>query len=393
MKTSIDYETGLIAFEIPQKNRKTLYFKEILQETDTKEGLQIPLGKDLNNNTYNIDLCSTPHLLISGTTGSGKSVFINTILLSLINNYKPNDLRLNLIDPKQVELSIYNNIKHVDEVTSSLTGAKKILNSALLEINRRYKSFEKINVRNIINYRKKTGYNMPYIVIVIDELADILLQDKKSKLKDDIKGEMTLENLICRIAQIGRACGVHLIVATQRPSSNIITGLIKANIPSRVAFAVSNKVDSRVILDQKGAEKLTGKGDMLFKMVGDEELHRLQGAYISDEEIENIIEELKPIDKTNISTEIEKNKKVLYEQSRKEMYQEYEKEQAYKKKNQETKNLIFNSLQYGCSIPRNRNIFNNKLYNIMLNWIFCTIKDKKYTIGFLDNIVYNISIL
>lgn len=373
IKMSIDYESGSIVFEIPNKNRQVLYFKETLQDIENPKGLQVAIGKDLNNNTYNIDLCTTPHLLVAGTTGSGKSIFINTILLNLLNNYTSKELNLFLIDPKKVELSIYKNVEQVKAITSNLAGAKQILTNILNEIDKRYKLLENSNTRNIINYNKKVTNKLPYILIVIDELADILLQDKKNKFKDDIKGEMTLENLICRIAQIGRACGVHLIVATQRPSSDIITGLIKANIPSRIAFAVSNKVDSRVILDTSGAEKLTGKGDMLLKMVGDEEIHRLQGAYISDEEIENIINELTPLKYTTVE---ENSKQEEFEKLHYVLQQQEQHKKTTKKNNNDIKNIIFNILQYTFSLPRNYNNIIDWIFIFVFFWILCTLKYK-----------------
>ena len=297
IKLTKDFETGGRVFEIPKKNRKILQLRELAPAWElgkNKEGLQICLGKDLNNNNYTINLCETPHLLIAGTTGSGKSVFINSILINLLNNYKKDYLELSLIDPKKVELSIYKNCEQVKEIANNLAETKQILKNVLLDIDYRYRQLESYNCRNIESYNKKViSTKFSYKVIVIDELADIILQDRQeqtSNRKNPLQ-EQSLESLICRIAQIGRACGVHLIVATQRPSSDIITGLIKANIPSRVAFSVSTGIDSRVILDDKGAEKLTGKGDMLFKMVGDEEIHRIQGAYVSDEEIEKNVEE------------------------------------------------------------------------------------------------------
>lgn len=288
-------------FEIPNKRRKTLKINDLgYYMPDEKKGLYVPFGKDLNNKTYTVNLCETPHLLVAGTTGSGKSVFINCILSTLIRNYDKDYLQLSLIDPKKVELSIYKNAKQVKEIATNLQEARNILENALTEIDNRYKTLELSNCRNIESYNNKNTYNkMKYNVIVVDELADVILQDRKES-KDRLKrGEISsnsLEAMLCRIAQIGRACGVHLIVATQRPSSDIITGLIKANFPSRVAFSVSSRIDSRVILDDKGAEKLTGKGDMLFKMVGDEELNRLQGAFITDEEIENVVNENKDIE-------------------------------------------------------------------------------------------------
>ena len=349
VKFSIDFKSGNIVFEIPKKNRTTLYFKDIEYKKDSsEEGLQVCFGKDLNNNNFIVDLCQMPHLLIAGTTGSGKSMFINSILINLLNNYDIKYLQISLIDPKKVELSIYKDVSQVKEIANNLQDTKSILTNALIEIDRRYKLLENNNCRTITSYNKKTNNKLAYKLIVIDELSDILLQDRKSKIRQNINNEISIEDLIVRIAQIGRACGVHLIVATQRPSSDVITGLIKANIPSRVAFSVSSKVDSRIILDTKGAEKLTGKGDMLLKMIGNEELYRLQGAYISDEEVESITNKLRV---ANIE-EIQKRQKLLEQkrqeqiiQSKKEQQQiEYQKMQQEKKKKEEQRIIIFYNL-------------------------------------------------
>lgn len=309
IKFTIDFENGGIVFEIPKKTRQTLYFDDLQSPTNAENGLQVCFGKDLNNNDFMVNLCETPHLLIAGTTGSGKSMFINSILINLLKTYKKDDLELYLIDPKRVELNIYKDTCQVKAFVDTLEKTKSLLALSIAEIEERYKKMEKINCRNIISYNKKTTAKLPYKLIIIDELADIILQDKKNKLKNDLQGFDTLENQIVRIAQIGRACGVHLIVATQRPSSDVITGLIKANIPSRVAFSVSSKIDSRIILDEKGAEKLTGKGDLLFKMVGDEELHRLQAPLVTDENIEKIVANNKDFSKINEAIEKEQQKK------------------------------------------------------------------------------------
>lgn len=287
-KINLTFENGYLVFEIPRKSKKTLYFDDVKVDIDnTKPGLNVFLGKDLNNSDYIIDITKTPHLLISGTTGSGKSVLINTILVNLINTYSKEQLKISLIDPKRVELSIYKTIEQVTDFADNLEKAKLILQNALVETEKRYKILEQSGFRNIANYNANTTNKLNYKLIVIDELADILLQDKKNHKRGS--KEPTLENLIVRIAQIGRAAGVHLIVATQRPSSDVITGLIKANIPSRIALSVSSATDSRVILDIKGAEKLTGNGDLYYKAVGSDELVRLQGAYLSDEAIEKFI--------------------------------------------------------------------------------------------------------
>ncbi len=339
IKFTTDFETSGIVFEIPKKNRKTLYLKDIEYIDKEKKGLKVCLGKDLNNKNYVVNLCDTPHLLIAGTTGSGKSIFINSMIINLLNNYKKDYLEMSLIDPKKVELSIYKNCEQVKEIANNLIETKQILKNTLLEIDYRYRQLETYNCRNIESYNKKViNAKFAYKVIIIDELADIILQDRQEETanrKNPLQ-EQSLEALLCRIAQIGRACGVHLIVATQRPSSDIITGLIKANIPSRVAFSVSTKVDSRVILDEKGAEKLTGKGDMLLKMVGDEKIHRLQGAYVSDEEIDKAVDE-----NTNLE-EIKRQQaeKLVIALKEKQIQEEKQQQRIEQQKKQKKSNII-----------------------------------------------------
>ena len=294
VKISIDTINNSIIFEIPKKTRQVLYFRDIIQIEENKKGLQVALGKDLNNNIFKVNLCKMPHLLVAGTTGSGKSVFINSIILNLLYNYTPQELNLILIDPKKVELSMYDGIPHLKtEIATDTETAKKSLDYAIKEMLKRYKQLQNAKVRSIESYNEKASEKMPYLLIIIDELADLMLSEVKTKLGADLTGSPKLENKICRIAQMGRACGVHLIVATQRPSTDVITGLLKANIPSKIAFSVSNIYDSKTILDKTGAEKLTGNGDMYFKQVGSEELIRLQGAFISDTETEKIIEYIK----------------------------------------------------------------------------------------------------
>ena len=291
VKISIDNLQNSIIFEIPKKTRQKLYFRDIIKQNENKKGLQVALGKDLNNNIFSIDLCKMPHLLIAGTTGSGKSVFINSIILNLLYNYTPQELNFILIDPKRVELSIYNNIPHLKTETATDTEtAKKCLDFAIGEMMTRYEKMQGLKVRSIESYNEKSSEKMPYLVIIIDELADLMLSEVKTKLGADITGATKIDEKICKIAQMGRACGIHLLVATQRLSTDVITGLLKANIPSRVAFSVANIYDSKTILDKTGAEKLTGSGDMLFKEIGSDELVRLQGAFISDTETTKIIE-------------------------------------------------------------------------------------------------------
>ena len=233
------------------------------------------------------DIAKMPHLLIAGATGSGKSVCINTLIMSILYKAKPSEVKLIMVDPKVVELSVYNGIPHL--LLPVVTDPKKAaaaLNWAVAEMNRRYKLFSDMKVREIKGFNKKVGKDspewMPQIVIIVDELADLMMVSSKE-----------VEEAICRLAQLARAAGIHLVIATQRPSVNVITGLIKANVPSRIAFAVSSQVDSRTILDGAGAEKLLGKGDMLFFPSGYPKPVRVQGAFVSDNEVSDVVEFIK----------------------------------------------------------------------------------------------------
>lgn len=290
-----DNTSGCIVFEIPKEERESLSFEELQKDyVKCKNGLYVNLGQDTQNNIYNLDLCKTPHLLISGTTGSGKSVLINSILTSLLMNYAPSELELVLVDVKQVEFSIYKNIPHLlTKTITDLKDTKIILNECIETINKRYEILKENNCRNIQEYNRINLQNMKYRLIVIDELAELFMLENKSRFRADLEGYDRIENQLCRIAQIGRACGVHLILATQRPSTDVITGLLKSNIPSRICLSVSSAVDSKVVLDTTGAEKLTGKGDMLLKLIGNNDLIRLQSAFISDEEQLNYINTIK----------------------------------------------------------------------------------------------------
>lgn len=290
-----DNTSGCIVFEIPKENRDVLTFEQLQKDyVKDSNGLYINLGEDTQNNIYNVDLCKTPHLLISGTTGSGKSVLVNTILTSLLLNYTPNELELILVDVKQVEFSIYKKIPHlICDTITNLQDTKIVLSECIEDISRRYETLKDSNCRNIQEYNRFNDVKMKYRLIVIDELAELFMLENKSRLRADLEGYDRIENQLCRIAQIGRACGVHLILATQRPSTDVITGLLKSNIPSRIALSVSSSVDSKVILDCLGAEKLTGKGDMLFKMIGNNDCIRLQSAFISDKEQEQYIDTIK----------------------------------------------------------------------------------------------------
>lgn len=280
----------VVGIEIPNKQIQTIYLREILESDIFKDAasfLTIALGKDIVGNPFITDLKKLPHLLIAGTTGSGKSVGINSIIVSLLYRNSPDNLKLMLIDPKMLEFSIYNDIPHL--LTPVITKSKQAiiaLNNMVLEMERRYQLMSKTKTKNIESYNKKAkkeGYEpMPYIVVTIDELADLMMTSGKE-----------VEYSIARLAQMARAAGIHLIVATQRPSVDVVTGLIKANLPSRISFKVGQKIDSKVILDSFGAESLLGRGDMLFTPPGITGLIRLHAPWVSESEIESIVEFLK----------------------------------------------------------------------------------------------------
>jgi len=278
----------VVGIEIPNEKVETIYLREILESEifkKAKSPLTIALGKDIVGAPFVTDLKKLPHLLIAGTTGSGKSVGINAMILSLLYRNSPDELKFLMIDPKMLEFSIFNDIPHL--LTPVITEPKKAimaLNSMVKEMERRYKLMSKARVKNIEGYNAKVGENekMPYIVIIIDELADLMMTSGKD-----------VEYSIARLAQMARASGIHLIVATQRPSVDVVTGLIKANLPSRISFKVGQKIDSKVILDQFGAESLLGRGDMLFTPPGITGLIRLHAPFTSEEEIEKVVEYLK----------------------------------------------------------------------------------------------------
>lgn len=280
-----------IGIEVPNKHVAAVSLREVLEspafQKETKH-LVVGLGKDIGGAPMTADLSKMPHLLVAGSTGSGKSVCINGIIISLLFRATPEDVRLILVDPKVVELTNYNGIPHL--LTPVVTEAKKAaaaLHWAVQEMERRYALFADCGVRDIVRYRSESESNpekekMPYIVVIIDELADLMMA-----------APVDVEDAICRLAQKARAAGIHLVLATQRPSVDVITGLIKANIPSRIAFAVSSQVDSRTILDMAGAEKLLGRGDMLYYPVGAPKPLRVQGAFVQDEDIEHVIDYIK----------------------------------------------------------------------------------------------------
>ncbi len=276
-----------IGIEVPNKVSKMVYLREILRSTEFRSNqspMTAVLGLDISGQPVVTDLKKMPHGLIAGATGSGKSVCINTILVSLLYKATPQEVKLMLIDPKMVELAPYNEIPHlVSPVITDVKAATAALKWAVEEMERRYELFAHTGTREITRYNQlvkehKQGEHLPYLVIVIDELADLMMVAPND-----------VEEAIARIAQKARACGIHLIVATQRPSVDVITGLIKANIPTRIAFSVSSQVDSRTIIDVAGAEKLLGKGDMLFLENGSSKAVRLQGTFVSDEEIDRVV--------------------------------------------------------------------------------------------------------
>jgi S-DNA-T family DNA segregation ATPase FtsK/SpoIIIE len=275
-----------VGIEVPNKSAALVTIREVLETAAFREGtnkLALGLGNDVSGQSIIADLTRMPHLLIAGATGQGKSVCINALITSLLFQVTPEHMRLLLIDPKRVELTGYNGLPHLAlPVLVESHQAAAALRWAVAEMDRRYKIFSAEGVRNIAAYNdkatQKLARQLPYIVIVIDELADLMMV---------AAGE--IEELICRIAQLARAVGIHLIIATQRPSTDIITGLIKANIPSRIAFAVGSQVDSRVILDSGGAEKLLGRGDMLYQPVDAGKPTRIQGAFVSDPEVEGVV--------------------------------------------------------------------------------------------------------
>ena len=277
----------VVGIEIPNNEIETIYLREILENDlfkKSKSPLVIALGKDIVGKPFVTDLAKLPHVLIAGTTGSGKSVGINAMILSLLYRNSPDNLKLMMIDPKMLEFSIYNDIPHL--LTPVITEPKKAiagLSNMVKEMERRYKLMSEAKVKNIENYNEKyPDHKMPYIVVIIDELADLMMTGGKD-----------VEYSIARLAQMARASGIHLIVATQRPSVDVVTGLIKANLPSRISFKVGQKIDSKVVLDQYGAESLLGRGDMLFTPPGSSTLVRLHAPFTTEEEIENIVEFLK----------------------------------------------------------------------------------------------------
>ncbi len=280
---------SVIGIEVPNKRIALVRLRELLELEEFKMApskLTFALGKDIAGAPKLADLSKMPHLLIGGATNSGKSVCLNSLIISIMSRSHPDEVKFSLIDPKRVELTLFNNAPHLSHpVVVDAKGAARALKAAIKEMERRYRLFAERGVRNIDSYnelvRKEDDEPLPHIVIVIDELADLMMQAGSE-----------FEKLICRIAQLARATGIHLVVATQRPSVNVITGLIKANIPSRIAFAVASQTDSRVILDCNGAERLIGRGDMLFQPIDSPKPIRIQGAFVSEQEVHRVVEVL-----------------------------------------------------------------------------------------------------
>lgn len=276
-----------IGIEVPNTKTEAVHLRDVLDCSDFKEargGIPVGLGKDIAGKPVITDLAKMPHLLVAGTTGSGKSVCVNTLISSILFSRKPEEVKLLLIDPKMVELSVYNGIPHLmAPVVTDMKKAAAVLRWAVREMEARYKAFAASGKRDVKSYNEAHPKEaMPLIVLIIDELADLMMT-----APDDI------EESISRLAQMARAAGIHMVLATQRPSVNVITGSIKANVPSRISFAVGSQIDSRTILDMAGAEKLLGKGDMLFSPIGANKPIRVQGAFISDDEVEHLVEFVK----------------------------------------------------------------------------------------------------
>ena len=285
-----------VGIEVPNRHNSVVMFRTLIENkefTEHNSNIAIAVGKDIAGKTVLTDIAKMPHLLIAGATGSGKSVFINTLIMSILYKAHPDDVKLIMVDPKVVELSVYNGIPHLlIPVVTEPKKASAALNWAVMEMDERYNKFVEFGVRDLKSYNKKVAKlqneeglqvaKIPQIVVIVDELADLMMV---------AAGEV--ENAICRLAQKARAAGIHLVLATQRPSVNVITGVIKANVPSRVAFSVSSGIDSRTILDGVGAEKLLGNGDMLFFPSGYSKPIRVQGSYVSDDEVNTVVEFLR----------------------------------------------------------------------------------------------------
>ena len=289
--SAIPDKISIVGIEVPNKLVSTVHIRDVIDSVEfhkSKSRISFAVGKDIGGNCIVGDIAKLPHLLIAGTTGSGKSVCMNSLIISLLYKAKPEEVRLIMVDPKMVELGIYNGIPHL--LIPVVTDPKKAagaLQWAVTEMMKRYRMMADAGVRDLDSYNKtctamEDRQPLPQIVVVIDELADLMLVAAKE-----------VEEAICRVAQMGRASGIHLVIATQRPSADVITGLMKANIPSRIAFAVASAMESRIILDTAGAEKLVGKGDMLYAPLGQGKPRRVQGCFITDDEVQAVVEFIK----------------------------------------------------------------------------------------------------
>ncbi|MFA6447066.1 MAG: DNA translocase FtsK, partial [Patescibacteria group bacterium] len=277
---------SLVGIEVPNQSVAIVGLRELFETKDWRDRrsqLSFALGRDVSGKPWLSDITKMPHLLVAGATGSGKSVCLNTIIMSLVFSNGPDELKLILVDPKRVEFPIYNGIPHL--ITPVITDVEKTVNSmkwAIREMNRRFDLLSKMQARDIASYNQRCQEKLPYIVMIIDELADLMVTAKQD-----------VESQIVRLAQMSRAVGIHLVLATQRPSVDVITGLIKANIPARIAFSVASSMDSRTILDQSGADKLIGRGDMLYSTAEMSSPRRIQGVYVADDEINRVVEYIK----------------------------------------------------------------------------------------------------
>ncbi|NQU95539.1 MAG: DNA translocase FtsK [Candidatus Omnitrophica bacterium] len=331
---------GTVGVEVPNAKSVFVYLREILESkeyTQKHSKLKLALGKDISGTPIVTDLDDMPHLLIAGATGSGKTVCVNTIITTLLYNASPDELRFLMVDPKKVELAAFNNLPHL--LAPVVTDSKKVSHSldwVVNEMDQRFSLFLEIGVKNIDGYNKKANAEnlatLPYIIVIIDELADLMMVAKQE-----------VENMITRLAQLSRAVGIHMIIATQRPSVNVITGVIKANFPARISFKVASKVDSRTVIDRNGAEKLLGKGDMLFLEPGNAKIVRAQGCLVSDEAIADIASFIKAQRKPEYAEDMLKPEK-------KASYRKFDKDEVY----DEAVKLVINTKQASVSMLQRR---------------------------------------
>jgi len=303
-------ERPFIGVEFPNETRDVPTLRTILEKASTDMEIPVALGFDSSYNPIVEDLTKAPHILVAGATGSGKSVCVNTMINTILFTKTAEEVRFLMVDPKMVELSVYNNIPHlIGKVATTSEEAKKVLSSAVAEMEKRYKMLTKVGARNIKSYCKMTGEKLPYIVLIVDEYADLMAVAKKE-----------VEESVSRLAAMSRAVGIHIILATQRPSTDVVTGVIKNNFPTRIAFRVASSIDSRTIIDTRGAERLLGKGDMLYLKPG-AEMTRIQGTYLSDEEVSDVV---KYLSRFKVAEPTPVNDDILSEFSEEELHSVYE---------------------------------------------------------------------